>query len=319
MRITPLACAAAALFAAPLHAEPPASESITAPGPQGPLAGTLLRAAGPKAPVALILPGSGPTDREGNNPQGVKAAPYRLLAEALAAKGITTVRIDKRGLFGSAGAIPDPNAVTISDYVADTQAWAAVLRKATGARCVWLIGHSEGGLIALAAAQRPKGLCGVVLVAAAGQRLGATLKSQLRANPANGPLLPAAEAAIDNLAAGRRVDPATIPGPLMGLFNPAVQGFLISAFSYDPVALARHVSVPLLVVQGRKDIQVSVADAVQLVAANPAATLVMLPDANHVLKDVADDSRAANLATYSDPALPLGKGVADTIAGFIAK
>ena len=64
----------------------------------------------------LIVPGSGPTDRDGNNPMGVAAAPYRMLAEALAARGIGSVRIDKRGMFASAGAAADPNAVTIGDY-----------------------------------------------------------------------------------------------------------------------------------------------------------------------------------------------------------
>ncbi len=73
-----------------------ASIPVTASGPQGPLAGTFVDA-GVHAPVVLIIPGSGPTDRDGNNPLGVTAAPYRLLAEALAAKGVSSVRIDKRG------------------------------------------------------------------------------------------------------------------------------------------------------------------------------------------------------------------------------
>lgn len=311
--------AAAASIAAPLHAEPAAAagEAIEAAGPQGPLSGTLLAGAGEEAPVALIIPGSGPTDRDGNNPLGVSAAPYRLLAEALAERGITTVRIDKRGMFASAKAVADANAVTIPDYVADTAAWVAAIRKETGAKCVWLIGHSEGGLVALAAAQALPDLCGLVLVAAPGRPLGDVIKGQLRANPMNFALVPSADAAIDALAAGRRVDPATLPQPLLELFNPALQGFLISLFSYDPADLAARTKLPLLIVQGAKDMQVATADAERLAAANPAARLVILPDANHVLKDVADAAPAANLATYRYPALPLGKGVAESIAGFI--
>ena len=99
-----------------------ASAAITAPGPQGPLEGTLLDA-GKSAPVVLIIPGSGPTDRDGNNPLGVTAAPYRLLAEALAAKGVSSARIDKRGMFGSKAAVADANKVTITDYAADTHNW----------------------------------------------------------------------------------------------------------------------------------------------------------------------------------------------------
>lgn len=309
----------AALLAVPLHAEDARGEAmpIEAAGPQGPLAGTLLRPGGAQTAAALILPGSGPTDRDGNNPLGVKAAPYRLLAQGLAARGIATVRIDKRGMFASAKAMPDPNAVTIPDYVTDTSSWVQAIRAKTGAPCVWLIGHSEGGLVALAAAQQVEGLCGLVLVAAPGRPLGEVIRDQLRANPFNAPLLPPAEAAIDALTAGQRVDPATLPQPLLPLFRPEVQGFLISAFALDPAALAAKVKLPLLVVQGGKDIQVPVADAERLAAANPAAKLAVLPGVNHVLKDVAGDSRADNVATYAAPDLPLGEGVVAMIAGFI--
>ena len=78
--------------------------------------------------MVLIIPGSGPTDRDGNNPLGVTAAPYRLLAEALAAKGVSSVRIDKRGMFGSKAAVADPNTVTIGDYAADTHDWVEAIR-----------------------------------------------------------------------------------------------------------------------------------------------------------------------------------------------
>ena len=134
---------------------------LTAQGPQAPLAGTLVRPEGAAKAVVLILPGSGPTDREGNNPVGIKARPYSLLADGLAARGIATVRIDKRGMFGSAAAVADMNATTIADYVTDTRNWVAATRKATSARCVWLLGHSEGGLVALAAARSPD-VCGLV-------------------------------------------------------------------------------------------------------------------------------------------------------------
>src|SRR5207302_1087272 len=115
-----------------------ASIPLSALGPNGPLAGTYLDA-GRSAPVVLIIPGSGPTDRDGNNPLGVTAAPYRLLAEALAGKGVSSVRIDKRGMFGSKAAVPDPNNVTITDYAADVHQWIAAIRKRTGAHCVWVL------------------------------------------------------------------------------------------------------------------------------------------------------------------------------------
>jgi pimeloyl-ACP methyl ester carboxylesterase len=313
-------CAAVALSTAALAAPPPAPTQtyVQAPGPLGPLKGTMLAPTSGQAPMVLIIPGSGPTDRDGNNPLGVKASTYRLLAEALAARDIGTVRIDKRGMFGSSTAVADGNAVTIDDYVADVQAWIAVIRKQTGVSCVWVLGHSEGGLVALAAAQKASDICGLVLVAAAGQPLGEVLRAQLRSNPANAPILDRAMSAIDALEVGNRVDVTGMHPALMPLFAPQVQGFLINAFSYDPAKLIAAVSKPVLIMQGKRDIQVGVADAERLKLAAPKAELVLLPDANHVLKAVAGDDKRANIATYADPTLPLAPGVVDAISTFVA-
>lgn len=121
----------------------PAEQTISAAGPQGVLEAT-LRSAGGGAPVVLV-PGSRPTDRGGDNPIGVKAAPYRLLAQELSNLGVTIVRIDKLGMSGSKSAIPDANKVTIADYASDVHFWAAVARKTTGEPSAWVAGHSEGG------------------------------------------------------------------------------------------------------------------------------------------------------------------------------
>jgi uncharacterized protein len=253
--LAPVALSTAALAASP---SAPVQTYVQAPGPLGPLKGTMLAPASGRLAMMLIIPGSGPTDRDGNNPLGVKAATYRLLAEGLAERGIGTVRIDKRGMFASAAAVADGNAVTIDDYVADVGAWISVIRKETGVSCVWLLGHSEGGLVALAAAQKLPDICGLVLVSAAGRPLGEVLRTQLRANPANAPVLPQAMAAIESLEAGKRVDVSGMHPALMPLFAPQVQGFLINMFSYDPAKLIAAVAKPVLIVQGRRDIQVGV-------------------------------------------------------------
>jgi pimeloyl-ACP methyl ester carboxylesterase len=289
---------------------------VEAAGPSGPLRGTLMDA-GAGAPVVLIIPGSGPTDRDGNNPLGVKAAPYRLLAEALVERGVTSVRIDKRGMFGSAGAVADANAVTIPDYAADTHNWVKAIRARTGARCVWLLGHSEGGLVALAAAQNPRDICGLVLVAAPGRPVGVALREQLRSNPANAPVIEQALAGIAALEAGKRIDTADMHPALMPLFARQVQGMMISLLSYDPAKLLTGYRGPTLVVQGERDLQVRVEDARALAKARRGTKLALIPKANHVLKEVASDERAANLATYADPALPLAAGVAQAIADFV--
>ncbi|MCJ8141735.1 alpha/beta hydrolase [Ancylobacter sp. A5.8] len=292
-----------------------ASGDIEATGPNGPLRGTMIMPAS-DAPVILMIPGSGPTDQDGNSPLGIRAAPYRLLAEGLAEQGIGSVRIDKRGMFRSQGAVPDANAVTIADYVHDTDAWIRSIRARTGAQCVWLLGHSEGGLVALAAAGKVDHLCGLILIATAGRPLGNVLKEQLRANPANAPFLNAADQAIDELSAGRYVNTAELQPALTPLFNPAVQGFLISIFALDPAVLAANTILPILILQGQRDLQVSVADAERLQAA-AHATLVTLPDTNHVLKQVTSDEPGANLATYAAADLALAPGVVDAISRFV--
>jgi pimeloyl-ACP methyl ester carboxylesterase len=306
-------------FAAAALAVAPASggEAVEAPGPLGPLKGTLVvPAATPRAAV-VIVPGSGPTDRDGNNPMGVAAAPYRLLAEGLAARQIASLRIDKRGMFASHAAIADANAVTIADYAADVRAWVKVARTRTGLSCAWILGHSEGGLVALVAAQQPEGICGIVLVSSPGRRLGVVLREQLRANPANAPVLDQATTAIEALEGGLRVDPTTLHPGLRTLFAPQVQAYLIDLLRCDPAGLAAHVRVPMLILQGERDLQVSLTDARALAAADPRAKLVVVPAANHVLKAVTSDDRGANLATYADSSLPLAPGVVDAIAGFV--
>ncbi len=292
------------------------SIDISAPGPQGELKGTWL-SAGDSTPVVLIVPGSGPTDRDGNNPLGVKAATYRLLAEGLAERGISSVRVDKRGMFGSAGAMPDANAVTIADYAADVHSWIGAIREKAGVSCVWVLGHSEGALVALQAGQMPDGICGLLLVSGPGRKLGDVLRAQLQGNPANAPYLPQMLNAIATLEAGGTVDTGSFPPAVAGLFAPAVQGFLRDLFSQDPANLIANAAVPVMILQGESDLQIGVGDARLLADARPDASLALIPHANHVLKVAPAGDFAANLSTYADPSLPLAPGVVDALAGFV--
>ena len=290
-----------------------ASSDVSIAGPIGPLLGSLIDPAR-NAPALILIPGSGPTDRNGDNPAGVSGGIYRQLAAQLAAMGIATLRIDKRGMFGSKAAIVDANAVTIADYVADVRGWTRFLQS-RGKRCVWLAGHSEGGLIALAAAQSLSGICGLVLLATPGRPLGTVLRAQLK------PKLPpdmfvSVDAAITRLEQRQRVDLATVPAPLAPLFNPAVQGYLIELVTRDPAKLAATTKLPMLIVQGETDIQVGVDDAKALAAAHPGAKLVLIPGINHLWRKAPADP-AANAATYRDATIPVDPSVATAIAAFV--
>jgi pimeloyl-ACP methyl ester carboxylesterase len=288
-------------------------------GASGPLGGAFAEPAGgadASKPLVVIIPGSGPVDRDGDTPAGfVKAVTYRLLAQALADRGVASVRIDKRGLYASDGA-GDPNKVTIGAYAADVHGWAAAMRKRVGVPCVWLLGHSEGGLVALVAAQAPADICGVVLAEAAGRPLGDVIADQLKANPANAPVLAEALAALARLEAGQPVDATGMSPALLPLFRPAVQDFAMDEMRYDPAKLVAAFPGPVLVVQGTTDIQVSEGDAKRLADARPGVRLVTIAGMNHVLKEAPAD-RAGNIATYADPDLPLAPGVADAVAGFV--
>jgi pimeloyl-ACP methyl ester carboxylesterase len=298
----------------------PVETEIEAPGPDGPLQGLMVSPGAEGAPVLLIVPGSGPTNRDGNSLHGLDTDTYKLLAQGLAVRGIASVRIDKRGMFSSHAAIPNANNVTIADYASDVHAWAKIIRDKTGAKCIWVLGHSEGGLVAMVAAKdNPPDICGLVLVAAPGRKFGELIKEQMRSNPANAPFLDEALRDIDTLEAGKRVEVSienTKP-EIFSIFQPAVQGFLIDLLSYDPPQALAQYKGKVLILQGERDIQVSVDDAQRLQAADPTAKLTLLPDVNHVLKAVGSDDRMANLKTYFDPKLPLAPGVVDAIADFV--
>jgi len=159
----------------------------------------------------------------------------------------------------------------------------------------------------------------VISVSGAGRKLSDVIRDQLRSNPANAPVLDTAMAALNSLEAGQHVDVTNMHSALQRLFAPQVQDFLIDMFHHDPAKLAGSLKVPLLIIQGEHDVQVSTADANALAAAQPMAKLVLIPTMNHVLKDVASEDRAANLSTYSDPSLPVDTRAVEAIAEFVKR
>lgn len=271
--------------------------------------------AGDNTPIVVIVPGSGPTDRDSNNGQMTNNA-LKFLAQGLADNNISSIRVDKRGMFASHAA-GDANAVTVDIYADDYRRWARKAIELSDQECAYLLGHSEGGLMVTAAALGQDNICGVITVAAAGRRMSDVLREQLKANPANAFLMKDAEAAITSLENGQRVDLEEINALLKPLFYPAVQDFLISVFAVDPAEMLSQVTAPALVIQGEHDIQVSTEDA-QRLSEKSGAKLVLIPKMNHVLKP-APKNRIANTMGYNSPDKPIDPAVTEAIVQFIAE
>jgi len=312
-----LAIVTAALLttALPVHA---AEKPISATNGAVHLGGVLDTADAKDAPVVLIIPGSGPTDHDGNNPSGGKAQSYKLLATALNAKDITVGRIDKRGLPGSQNPGVDPNDVTLALYAGDVAAWVEVLRKETHAPCVWLLGHSEGSLIAEVTAIKTPHLCGLVLTSAPGQSLDVVLRKQLHAHLAQSPqanYLPAMDSAIDELKKGQRFDATAMPPFAQKIFRANVQNYLIDLFAHDPVAELGKSHGPVLVIEGSHDHQIDPGDGERLKAARPGVRAIVIEGMGHTWKDAPAD--AASDTTRSNPDIPLAEGFVDAVATFV--
>lgn len=278
------------------------------------LHGTLIVPSSARPPVVLIIAGSGPTDRDGNSPLlPGKNNSLRYLAEALAERGIASLRYDKRGVGRSAASAGSEADLRFDHFVDDGVAWGKKLGADPRFASVTVIGHSEGSLIAMLAAPKIPAAA-VVSIAGAGFPAPELIVRQLRAQlPAD--QLAQVEAALGRVARGDA--PGEVPAALRAaLFRPSVLPYLASWFRYDPRVAAGAVTAPLLVVQGTHDIQALEDDARAIAAANPRAKLALIPGMNHVLKQ-SPLGRMEQLAVYSDSTIAVDQTLIDAIAAFV--
>jgi alpha-beta hydrolase superfamily lysophospholipase len=263
-----------------------------------------------RPPVALLIAGSGSIDHDGNGPQ-IKPATLKKLAEQLAARGIATLRYDKRGAGGWKPEFGRPEDFRFKDYVDDATALVDYLRNSGKFSWVVVAGHSEGGLVAILTARRVR-VDRLVLLVTAARRQGDLLKAQLEKT-----LTPEAREpfvkAIDAVMAGQIVDP---PPPGMPM-PPAMQPGIASGFLEDPIVPLKQLDLPTLIIGGGRDRQIARLDFAALGAASPAAKSLWLTEMNHVLVDVTDD--ADDLAAYKQPERPLDPDLIETVAAFITQ
>ena len=303
-----------AMFAPLAQAQTWVNQRMTVQVPDGHLHGSLLL---PKTdaplPVALLIAGSGPTDRDGNNPLGHNDSLKRL-AQALAKRGIASVRYDKRGVGQSQPVAPDESQLKVEDYVDDAVAWSRLLQADPRFSSLVLIGHSEGALIASLAEPTVKPAA-LISLAGSGRPIDALLREQLqgRLPPA---LLASAYYLIDELNAGRIHQ--QVPEPLQVLFRLSVQPYLISLFQEDPTAAFANTTAPALIIQGSHDIQVSSKDAQALKQARADAELALIKGMGHVLRITPQDS-AGQVASYNSPELPIAHELTEQISRFLTE
>ncbi|MGN2431116.1 alpha/beta hydrolase [Pseudomonas syringae] len=307
--LTLLLCTASASAAAPSAVQ----RQVSVDTENGKLYGTLMMPRSDKpVPVVLIVAGSGPTDRDGNNPEGGRNDSMKRLAVILATHNIASVRYDKRGVAASKAVTPDERNLSVERYVADVQLWARALKANTRLGPLILLGHSEGALVATLAAEKA-GAAALISVAGTGRPVDQVLREQFQERlPPE--LLQRSNQLLDELKAGKTDD--NVPSELEVVFRPSVQPYLISLFRQDPAAAFGALNIPALIVQGRNDIQVGVGDALLLQKAKPDAELALIDGMNHVLRIVPDDLQQ-QLLSYRNPTQPLAREVTSRILRFI--
>jgi hypothetical protein len=277
---------------------------------KGSLSGTLLPA-GRNQTIAIIIAGSGPTDRDGNNYLGVKANSYKLVAEGLAQKGIASLRYDKRGVEKSSSYGMKEADLRFDDYISDVKSWINYLIDSVKYKRLVLIGHSEGALLASIAGQEDR-VDGVVLVSGMGRSFDEVIAEQIsRSAPVA--IQQESQTIMDSLKSGSLV--SEVPSYFNALYRPTVQPYLISLLKYAPLAQAAMLQKPVLILQGDADTQIQVQDAKALAGVVKQSQLVIIPKMDHVLKEVLDTQKP--LANYTNAEGPLAPGFIKTLTEFI--
>lgn len=294
-----------------------------------------------KVPAALIISGSGPTDRNGNDAQFPVMDANLNFARTLAAAGIASFRYDKvtSGKTGLA-THPGGQGVDFNLFLQEARDAYDLLasRPEVDPQRIIILGHSEGGLFALVLAQQLQGTAhpphALVLAAPLSVRYLDLIKRQLdqqyqaavSAGQVSSEQATAATQELEQIVTSVRQDgkfPATITTPaLQTLFNPINQVFFLQTDKYDPAAIAAALppTLPVLILHGEKDQQVDTADIDHLMqgfpqAGNQRVVRVELPNVDHIFKVVTGTPNPAR--DYADPSLPFSPEAAARLTAFV--
>ena len=263
--------------------------------------------------LVIIVPGSGPTDRNGNNPQAGENNNLLMIAEALSDAGHYSLRYDKRGIGESGDLIQKESDMDFHDSVNDVLAWIAKFKEDPRFDKIILLGHSEGALLSAQACSISSDCDALISVSGTAMKAHVLLLAQLKAQSREAYEM--SVPIVEELAKGNMVP--EVPVSLFNLFRPSVQPYLISWFSYDPVKIISEITDPVLILHGDRDIQISHQEAQVLHEASEGSQLEIIEGMNHILKD-APEGLEGNIATYSDPDLPLSADFMKKVIEFVS-
>lgn len=263
-----------------------------------------------KTPLMILIPGSGNTDRDGN--QGRLMGDYlKYLAMDLAEESIASFRYDKGTVELSKNENIKEEEISFDDFIDDAIAVIDYFKDKEQFTKIIIAGHSQGSLVGMIAAHFRAD--GFISLAGAGRPIHEILLEQLSVQA------PAWKEEIaktlDSLKNGR-ID-KEYNKLFYAIFRESLQPFLISWIKYDPQKEIGKLDIPVLIVNGSRDIQVPVGDAALLHKANGNSKLEIIEDMNHVFRKVTVDDRAQNLETYYNVELPIMHEVVTVISNFV--
>ncbi|MDP2088323.1 MAG: alpha/beta hydrolase [Flavobacteriaceae bacterium] len=264
-----------------------------------------------KIPLIIFIPGSGPTDRNGNNNM-MKNNSLKFLAEALSKQNIATYRFDKSVLTAVKKEGFKEDNIRFEDEVEEVKEMVAHFKKNKSFSKIYLMGHSEGSLVGILASKNE--VDGLISIAGAGRPIDEIIAEQIGKQA---PFLKEDTTKIlDELKKGKLVE--EVNPYLISLFRKSVQPYLISWIKYHPQQEIHQLNIPVLIINGTKDIQVPASDAELLKEAKLDADLVIIKDMNHIFKKIEGDI-VENQQSYTNPDLPVMDKLTTAIATFINK
>lgn len=262
-----------------------------------------------KLNLVILIAGSGPTDRDGNQ-MGLVNNSLKLLAEALANNGIAVYSYDKRIFAQMASGKLDESSLSFDNFIDDAKAVIQHFKNQKKYNSITVAGHSEGALIGMVAANGNAD--GYISIAGAGRPIDEVLLEQIEKQA---PFLK--EEVQKNLETLKNGTNFELKNQMLAsLFRGSVQPYMISWIKYNPQTEIKKLQIPTLLINGDKDIQVSVQDAQLLQQAKLNAQLHIIQNMNHVFKEIKGDD-AENKAAYTNPDLPISIELSSIITTFI--